>query len=80
MIAERRVVAEQCESAMSYGIRTYVDEMDDGAMESYVAWPERLYLVGKDGLVSYTGGRGPNGFSPAELKDAIDQELGKSEK
>ena len=40
-------------------------------MTAYAAWPERLYLIGVDGRVVYAGGRGPHGFSPAELKEAI---------
>ena len=28
-IEERRAVAGECETALQYGIRTYVDEMDD---------------------------------------------------
>ena len=71
-IEERREVAAMCEVAMQYGIRTYVDEMDDAVMTAYAAWPERLYLVAQDGRVVYAGGQGPFGFKPAELKEAID--------
>lgn len=71
-IEERRKVAGSCESALQYGIRTYVDEMDDAVMTAHAAWPERLYLVGLDGRVCYASGLGPWGFKPAELKAAID--------
>ncbi len=74
-IEERRKLAGECEVAMQHGIRTYVDEMDDAMMIAYAAWPERLYLVGEDGRVVYAGGRGPGGFKPAELKEAIDTTL-----
>jgi len=70
-IKERRKVAGMCETGLQYGIRTYVDEMDDAVMAAYAAWPERLYLVGQDGRVAYAGGPGPFGFIPAELKNAI---------
>ena len=43
-IDERRAVARQCETSLQYGIRTYVDEMDDPVMTAYAAWPERLFL------------------------------------
>lgn len=72
---ERRRVAGQCETALQYGIRTYVDEMDDAVMKAYAAWPDRLYLVGPDGQMVYAGGRGPWGFKPGELKAAIDELL-----
>ena len=71
-IEERREVAGMCEVAMQYGIRTYVDGMDDAVMIAYAAWPERLYLIGEDGQIVYAGGRGPGGFKPAELKEAIE--------
>ena len=74
-IDERREVAGMCEDQMQYGIRTYVDGMDDAVMTAYAAWPERLYLIGQDGRVVYAGGRGPGGFKPAELKEAIDRLL-----
>ena len=75
-MAERRKVAGTCEVALQYGIQTYVDGMDDAVMIAYAAWPERLYLVGVDGRVVYAGERGPWGFKPAELKDAIDTVFG----
>ena len=67
-----------CAVAMQYGIRTYVDNMDDAVMKAYAAWPDRLYLVGLDGRVVYAGGRGPHGFSPPKLKRAIDEYIAKS--
>ena len=70
-IKERRKVAGMCETGLQYGIRTYVDEMDDAVMTAYAAWPERLYLVGQDGRIAYAGGPGPFGFILAELKNAI---------
>ena len=72
-IEERRRVAGTCEASLQYGIPTLVDEMDDAVMTAYAAWPERLYLVGTDGCVSYAGGLGPWGFSPADLKAAIEE-------
>ena len=74
-IEERRAVAGECASALQYGIRTYVDDMDDYVNETYAAWPTRLYLVGYDGKVVYAGGLGPYDFKPAKLKAAIDTYL-----
>ena len=71
-IEERRAVAGRCETALQYGIRTYVDEMDDQVNLAYVGWPTRLYLIGTDGRVAYAGGLGPFGFKPKELEAAIE--------
>jgi hypothetical protein len=72
---ERQGVATMCQTALKYGIPTYVDDIDDAVNKAYAAWPTRLYLVGLDGRVVYAGGPGPQGFSPEELKSAIDSYL-----
>ncbi len=71
-LEERRAAAGQCETALSYGIRTWVDDLDDAVNEAYAAWPTRLYLIGVDGRVVYHGGLGPFGFSPKALGKAIE--------
>jgi hypothetical protein len=75
-IEERRAVAGECETALQYGVRTYIDEMDNKVNDTYAAWPTRLYLIGLDGKVVYAGGLGPYDFKPAKLKKAIEEYLG----
>jgi hypothetical protein len=74
-IEERRQVADRCEKSLEYGIRTYVDEMDNHVSEAYAGWPTRLFLVGTNGKIVYRGGLGPWGFKPAELSKAIEEYL-----
>jgi hypothetical protein len=33
--------------------------------------PDRMYVVGRDGRVVYKGGRGPFGFNPDEMEQAL---------
>ena len=75
-IEERRQVAGRCETSLSYGVRTYVDEMDDAVNKAYAAWPTRLYLIDTDGVVVYAGGLGPYDFHPIKLAQAIENLLG----
>jgi len=72
---ERRAVAGRCERSLRYGIRTYVDDVDDAVNRAYAAWPTRLYLIDTDGRVVYHGGPGPFGFSPKKLGAAIERHL-----
>jgi hypothetical protein len=74
-IEERRKVAGECEQALQYGIRTYVDEMDDRVNKAYAAWPTRAYLVGLDGCIAYAGKMGPWNLKPGELSRAIQAHL-----
>jgi hypothetical protein len=75
-IEERRAAAGECEQSLQYGVKTYVDEMDDPVNKAYAAWPTRLYLIGSDGKVSYAGGLGPFGFKPGEFRNALQTLLG----
>ena len=75
-IEERRGAARECEQSLQYGVKTYVDEIDDRVNKAYAAWPTRLYLIDRDGRVVYAGGLGPFGFKPGEFKTAIHTLLG----
>jgi hypothetical protein len=72
---ERAAVADACALRLSTQIPILVDDVDDAVASAYGGWPDRLYLVGRDGRVAFQGGRGPDGFKPAELAAAIDAEL-----
>ena len=74
-IEERRAAAGDCEQSLQYGVKTYVDEIDDQVNQAYAAWPTRLYLIDKNGVVKYAGGLGPFGFKPSSLKRAIQAHL-----
>jgi hypothetical protein len=76
-IEERRTAAGECERSLQYGVKTYVDEIDDRVNKAYAAWPTRLYLINKAGLVVYAGGPGPFGFKPGKFKLAIQNHLEK---
>ena len=48
-----------------------VDEIDDRVNEAYSAVPSRHYVIDAEGKVAYKGGRGPFGFKPGELEQAL---------
>ena len=45
--------------------------MDDSVGNAYSGMPDRLYLIDRDGRVAYKGGRGPFGYKPGEMEQAI---------
>jgi hypothetical protein len=76
---ERRSVATACVEELSWDpIPAVIDRVDDAVSIAYSAWPDRLYLVGRDGNLAYTGARGPFGFKPEELGEAIEKELARN--
>lgn len=73
---EREAAAATCATKLALEpMPMLVDDMDDTANKAFLAWPERLYLIGADGRVAYAGGPGPGGFEPDELEEAIEDEL-----
>jgi hypothetical protein len=68
----RRVeVARQCRATLDLDIPMVVDEIDDPIGTRYSGMPARLYLIDPDGRVAFKSGRGPFGFKPRELEQAL---------
>ena len=76
---ERRDVAIKFLDEMDLEMPALLDNIDDQTSRDYASHPDRLYLVGKDGKVAYAGGKGPRGFKPDELEQAIQKELAQAD-
>ncbi len=76
-LGERRDVAETCVANLKIDIPTVLDGMNDATARDYKSHPDRLYIVGKDGKISFRGGPGPMGFRPQQLETALILELKK---
>ena len=73
--AERAEGAEACTVRLRIRMPVLVDAIDNEVARRYGGWPDRLYLIGRDGRVAFQGGEGPFGFKPEELEAAIESEL-----
>ncbi len=76
---ERAEVAQACAVRLQIRMPVLIDAMDNEVARRYGGWPDRLYLIGKDGRVAFQGEEGPFGFKPEELDDAIRRELAMSD-
>jgi hypothetical protein len=74
-IGEKEEHASMCVRNLDIKFTAVIDNMDNKVEQDYSAWPDRLYLVGKDGRIAYKGRPGTVGFVPAELAVAIETEL-----
>lgn len=70
-ITERAQVAEACMLHLNLKMPMLLDNMANEAEESYVANPERLYVIDKDGLIAYRSDPGPHGFNLDDWVKAI---------
>lgn len=72
---ERADVADSCVVRSAIRIPVLVDSMNNTVASAYGGWPDRLYLIGRDGRVAFQGEMGPFGFLPDRLEAAIAGEL-----
>jgi thiol-disulfide isomerase/thioredoxin len=69
--AERAAVAAKCHALLKYEMPLLVDEINDPVGHAYSGMPARLYVIDRHGNVAYKAGRGPFGFKPAEMEQAL---------
>jgi hypothetical protein len=70
-IEERTAVADSCVRNLHIEIPALLDGFRDATEAAYTGWPDRLYLIDRDGRVAYKSGPGPFGFHPQELQAAL---------
>ena len=68
---ERTKVASQCCASLDMAMPLLVDTIDDSVNRAYSGFPDRLYLIDRDGRVAYKSGRGPFGYKPRELEQVL---------
>jgi type I thyroxine 5'-deiodinase len=68
---ERAALADVCMTRLGMELPAVVDHFDDSTDTAYTGWPERLYLIDRDGRIAYKSKPGPFGFKPAELETAL---------
>jgi hypothetical protein len=72
---ERCEVAETCEVKLSLKMPAVIDGMDNATEQAYTAWPDRLYVIDRDGRVGFKGKPGSYGFKPAAMAAYLKQIL-----
>jgi type I thyroxine 5'-deiodinase len=64
---ERSEIATACASKLGLTIPCVVDGIDNKVGDTYGGWPDRLYIIDKDGKIAYKGAQGPGGFKVPEM-------------
>lgn len=68
---ERKEIAKACEVGLALKIPIIIDKMDDAVEKAYSSWPDRFYIVDKNGKIAYDGGPGPRGFNTKLAREAL---------
>ena len=75
-LAQRIAIANDFTQRFKFPLPFGIDEMNNAANDAYAAWPERLYILGDSGRISYKGGNGPFKYDPKEVRAWLAQRYG----
>ena len=73
---ERTGVADACVRKLNIRIPALLDTFDNATERAYTGWPDRLYVIDKEGRVVFKSRPGPFGFHPADVRKALASLLG----
>jgi len=73
--AEREKVATSCKAGLNLQMPFVIDGIDNRVGDTYDGWPERLYVLDKDGKITFKGEKGPKGFDPKAGEAALKKVL-----
>ena len=75
---EKAGVARTCVRKLGIEIPALIDDFGSTTEVAYAAWPDRLYVIDREGKVAYKARPGPFGFSPTEVETELVRLLGGS--
>lgn len=68
---ERYKVAGVCLTKLGLELPALVDELDNRVERAYTGWPDRLYVIDRDGRIAHKSAAGPFGFKPADVEATL---------
>jgi len=68
---ERVGVAGACVRKLGIEFPALIDNWDNSVERAYTGWPDRLYVIDREGRVAYKAGPGPWGFKPKEVGETL---------
>jgi hypothetical protein len=68
---ERCAVENVCATKLALRIPAVVDNIANTTEQAYTGWPDRLYVIDRDGRVIYKSKPGPFGFDPKDMEQTL---------
>lgn len=67
----RASAAGMCVRNLGIELPALVDGPDNRVERAYTGWPDRLYVIDRDGRVAFKSAAGPFGFKPADVEATL---------
>ena len=77
-LEERSQAAGSCVLRLGINIPAVIDGPDDRVERAYTGWPDRLYVIDRDGRIAFKSAAGPFGFEPEKVEATLKRLLGTS--
>lgn len=68
---ERSKLGQMCVVKLGIKFPAVIDTFDNAAERDYTGWPDRLYVIDRDGRIAYKSHPGPFGFHPEGVADTL---------
>lgn len=68
---ERFQVADSCVRTLGIRFPALIDGMDNSVERDFTGWPDRMFLIDREGRIVYKSEPGPFGFHPEQLAAAL---------
>ena len=78
-IEERSDVATACVRNLHLDMPALLDNFQNTTEHAYTGWPDRLYVIDRNGRVAYKSQAGPFGFRPQEVAAKLEEIVAHSE-
>lgn len=72
---ERVSVATACVRKLGIEFPALLDRIEDSTERDYTGWPDRLYVIDREGRIAYKSDPGPYGFAPSGMEEALKKTL-----
>jgi type I thyroxine 5'-deiodinase len=68
---ERSAVADTCVRQLHIPIPALIDNFANTTETAYTGWPDRLYVIDRNGRIAYKSKPGPFGFEPGGMERVL---------
>jgi iodothyronine deiodinase-like protein len=69
----RAQIGEICVTRLGIKLPAVVDGADNAVEVAYTGWPDRLYVIDRQGAIAYKSKPGPFGFHPNEVQETLER-------
>lgn len=75
-LEDRSNAAGACARKLGIEFPALVDNFQNSTEAAYTGWPDRLYVIDRNGRIAHKSGPGPYGFKPRGVAESLKKLVG----